>query len=134
MVDQALTRPPRGGIQATWQRIGNKVKFTVQVKNQSGVSLSYADNKAAVHAVVYEDAKVGVTSRYARAVVFQNLATALASGASATFTLETPDLTVVDWNKLHYVVLVDYRPGSSGAYDMLQAAVALPAVSQNPAD
>ena len=59
---------------------------------------------------------------------------ALASGASATFTLETPDLTVVDWNKLHYVALVDYRPVSGSAYDMLQAAVALPTVSDNPAD
>ncbi len=129
MVDQELTRPPQAHVQATWHRTGNKVTFSIQVTNQSGVSLSYAENKAAVHAVVYEDAKVGVTSRYARSAVFQNLSTALASGASATFTLETPDLTVVDWNKLHFVALVDYRPASSGAYDLLQAAVALPAVS-----
>ena len=64
MVDQELARPPQAEVQATWQRNGNKVKFSVQVRNLSGVSLSYAENKAAVHAVVYEDAKVGVTSRY----------------------------------------------------------------------
>ena len=40
----------------------------------------------------------------------------------------------MDWNKLHYVALVDYRPVSGSAYDMLQAAVALPTVSDNPAD
>ena len=62
--------------------------------------------------MVYEDAKVGVTSRYVRSAVFQNITTSLAPGASATFTLETPDLSGVDWNKLHYLALVDYQPVS----------------------
>lgn len=133
-VDQELSRAPQARIQATWKRTGNNVKFLVQVTNQSGVTLSYAQNKAKVFALVYEDVKVGVTSRYFRAVIDQEISTGLTPGSSATFTLNTPDLAGVDWNKLHYVALVDYRPGSSGAYDMLQAAVALPAVSDNPAD
>ena len=134
LVDQELVRAPQATIQATWKRAGDKVQFVVQIKNQSGVSLSFAQNKAAVHAIVYEDKEVGVTSRYVRSAVFQNINTSLAPGASATFTLNTPDLLGVDWNKLHFLALVDYQPVSSPAYDMLQAAVAQPALSDIPAD
>ncbi len=141
LVDQELIRAPQAQIQATWQRTGNKIAFSIQVTNQSGVSLS-TQNTATVHALDYEDSKVGVTSRYVRSVVSQNITTDLAPGASDTFTLETPDLSGVDWNKLHYLALVDYRPGGvdifnpffNSPFDMLQAAVALPAVSDNPVD
>ena len=134
LVDQELARAPQAQIQATWQRIGNKVAFTIQVTNQSGVSVSYAQNRAAVHALVYEDAKVGVTSRYVRSAVFQNITTSLAPGASVSFNLETLDLSGVNWDKLHFLALVDYQPVINAAYDMLQAVVALPAVSDHPAN
>jgi hypothetical protein len=133
-VDQELPRPPQARIQATWQRTGNKVNFSVQVTNQSSDTLSYNQNKATVYALVYENVKVGVTSRYVRAVVDQDISIGLTPGSSATYTLDTPDLSGVDWNKLHFLALVDYQPVSGLAYDMLQAAVALPAVSNNPAD
>lgn len=84
MVDQELSRPPQTEVQATWKRTGNKIEFSIQVKNQSGVALAYGQNQAAVHALVYEDAKVGVTSRYVRSAVVQNITTSLAQGASAT--------------------------------------------------
>jgi hypothetical protein len=134
LVDQELARAPQARILAAWQRTGNKVAFSVQIKNLSGVAWSYAQNKAAVHALVYEDAKVGVTSRCVRSAVSQNISASLAPESSATFTLETPDLSGVDWSKLHYLALVDYQPVGGSAYDMLQAAVALPAVSDNPVD
>ena len=130
LVDQALTRPPRGGIQATWKRIGDQVHFSVQVTNQSGGTLSLLQNAATVHVMVYEETNVGVTSRYVRAAVSKSIINSLPSGASASFTLETADLTGVDWSKLHYLALVDYQPGGVAVlepYDILQAAVALPA-------
>ena len=131
MVDTALARPSQADIQALGRRIGNKIHFDVQLTNLSGVSLS-SSNGATVHGLVYEehtpvDPTVDhVTQRIVRAAVFTGVAPALANGATITFTLETPDLTnVVDWAKLHFIVLADYRPGgSSGAYDMLQAASA----------
>jgi hypothetical protein len=130
LVDQALTRPPRGGIQATWKRSGDQVHFSVQVANQSGGGLSLLQNAATVHVMVYEETNVGVTSRYVRAAVSKSIINSLPSEASATFTLETADLTGVDWSKLHYLALVDYQPGGVAVlepYDILQAAVALPA-------
>jgi hypothetical protein len=54
------------------------------------------------------------------------------SGHLATFILETGDLTGVDWTRLHYLALVDYQPGGVALlepYDVLQAAIALPAAT-----
>jgi len=59
----------------------------------------------------------------------------LSPGAMVTFTLDTPNLSGVDWNRLHTVVFADYRPIGSAAYDMLQATHAVPitfTVQPNP--
>jgi hypothetical protein len=130
MVDTELVRPAQAEIQASWWRTGDKVGFYIQVKNLSTVALSSSSNSAAVHAIVYEeDVPARDTHRFGRAAVSTDISN-LAPNATATYTLETSDLTGVNWDKLHFIVLVDYRPsGSVGAYDMLQAAVALPAGS-----
>jgi hypothetical protein len=123
MVDAALTRPPGAVLRSTWERIGNHVHFSVQVTNQSGVTLG-PSNSAAVHVIVYEENHIQYTGRFVRAAVATGISN-LANNASANFTLDTPDLVGVDWDELNFLVLVDYRPnGVSGAYDMLQAAFA----------
>ncbi len=125
MVDNEMARLAQAEIQAYWWRTGNKAAFYVQVKNLTSVTLS-STNFAKVYAIVYEDAKINVTNRFARSVVSQ-IITNLAPNATATFNLESPELSGVNWAKLHFVVLVDYLPsGSTGAYDMLQAAIAAP--------
>jgi len=129
MVDAALARPTQVEIEAQSQRIGNKLHFDIQLTNLSGVTLS-SSNSATVHAIVYEehtpvDPNVDhITGCIVRAAVSTGISPALAHGATTTFTLETAELSnVVDWDKIHSIVLADYRPGgSSGAYDMLQAA------------
>lgn len=125
MVDYALTRPAQAEIQAYWWRMGNKVQFYARVENLSDVTLS-SSNSATVHAIVYEDAHIKTTDRFARAAVSTSISN-LAPNATATFTLETTDLIDVNWEKLHFVVLVDYRPsGATGNYDTLQATIAQP--------
>jgi len=102
--------------------VGNRVRVSGQMTNLSGVTLSSSGNGATIHVIVYEDAHVGVTDRYVRAAPSTAIVSGLANGATMTFTLETIDLTSVNWNNLHTIVLADYRPaGSSGPYDMLQA-------------
>ena len=134
MVDAELARAPLAEVSAVQQRAGSRLQFDVTVKNLSGVTLSSA-NSATVHVLVYEDARVGVTGRYMRAAPYQAISTPLANNATTTFHLETEDLNNVDWSKLHAVALVDYRPGgSSGPYDTLQAAVAVAAYWQCPAE
>jgi hypothetical protein len=126
MVDAELARPAQAEIEAYSRRIGDKLRFYIELTNLSGVALS-GSNWAAIHAVVYEDAQVSCTDRYVRAAPWEYVSPGLAHGASMTLTLETADLSGVVWDNLHSVVMVDYRPGgSSGPYDMLQAAYAQP--------
>lgn len=125
MVEDELVRLAQAEIEAQCQRIGDTLHFDIQLTNLSGVTLSGSSNSATVHAIVYEDAHVGVTDRIVRAAVSTSIFPALAHGETMTFTLET-ELSGVDWDKIHSVVLADYRPGgSSGAYDLLQAAFAV---------
>jgi hypothetical protein len=123
MVDRALARPPQAAITVSQSRVGNQVQFNVQVQNLSGVTLS-SSNSATVWGIVYEDVRVANTNRYVRAAVSTSISN-LANNATGTFTFQTTDLSGVNWNNLHYIALAEYRPGgSSGAYDMLQAALA----------
>ena len=125
LVETALARPPEGSIRVQRQRVNDTFEFTIQVTNNTGVTLSTA-NHASVYAIVFEDSPDGisrVTDRYVREASYGSI-TSLADGASDTFDLVV-DLTgmTVDWDALHSVVLVDYRPsGSTGPYDMIQAA------------
>ncbi len=130
MVDTELARPPQAEMTASSHRIANRVHFDIELTNLSGMTLS-TSNGAAVHAIVYEehtpvDPTVDhITRRIVRAVVSTNLATPLAHGATTTLTVETGELSnVVDWSKVHTLVLADYRPAGSNAYDMLQATSA----------
>lgn len=122
MVDTSLARPPQANITVQSQRVGDHFHFDVQVTNLSGVTLS-SSNSATVNVIVYEEgATAGVTERYVRAVESIGISS-LANGATGSFSLDTSDISGVDWSKLYTVVLVDYQPGGLGtAYDMLQAA------------
>jgi uncharacterized repeat protein (TIGR01451 family) len=124
IINDSLARPPKAAISAQVQRVGNRYHFDIQVTNLSGVTLS-SSNEATVYAIVYEkvdpDYVNYLTSRYVRAVASTGISS-LADGATASYSLDTADLSGVDWGRLHPVVLVDYRPGGSGYYDMLQAA------------
>jgi hypothetical protein len=123
MVEAELARPPQADIQATYRRSGSKFQVEVRVKNLSGVTLSASANSATVHVLVYEETDVGLTGRFVRAAVSTGISPGLAHGATASFNLETPALSGVNWARLHVIALVDYRPaGMSGPYDMLQAA------------
>ncbi len=127
MVDAELLRPPKAEVSAMYTRSGNHLSVKVTVKNLSGVTLS-TSNHASVVILVYEDIKVGVSSRYVRSAVTKALSTSLANGATASYTLVTPDMTVANWSKLHTIALAEYQPnGTAKAYDMLQAAIANPA-------
>lgn len=123
MVDTSMPRLPQAALQAYAWREGNQVGFYAQVQNLSGVTLSPANN-ATLHGIVYEDIHAGATNRYVRAAVSTAITELLPDG-TATFSMETADLEGVNWDKLHYIVLVDYTPlAPDGAYDMLQAVQA----------
>ena len=120
MVETALTRPTQVDIQAYWWRTGDLVRFYVHVTNTGAATIS----GATAHAIVYEEAHVRLTDRFVREAVAMPMGD-LAPGATVTYTLDTPDLTGLDWQRLRYLALVDQSLlGTSGAYDTLQAAYA----------
>jgi hypothetical protein len=124
MIDAELVHPPQAEVTGSVHRAGNAYQFSVQVKNLTNTPLSSA-NDAHVYAIVYEDAHVGVTSRIVRATVSTSI-TGLAPQETKTYSIATADLSdsVLNWDKLHMVVLADYRSSSSPVgYDMLQAAI-----------
>ncbi len=131
MVDASLARPAQATLAASSERIGDTLQFTVQLTNQSGLTLG-TSNSATVWAIVYEvfDTAPGaterLTKRYVRADVPQAITSDLANGATGSYTLNTPTLSGVVWENLQWIVLADYLPpGSLGAYDMLQAISSL---------
>jgi hypothetical protein len=123
MVNTAWMRPPEAELEAYWWLEGSRAQFYVRMKNLSPVALSMA-NTATLHGIVYEESRVKVTGRFARAAVETGIPD-LAPGETAVFQFGTSDLGQVNYDRLHVVVLADYRPrGPSEAFDMLQAAVA----------
>ena len=136
MVEAERIRPPQAQLTAYYRRIGNRLQFDVRVTNLSNTVLSAWQNSATVHAVVYEEAQIGLTGRYVRQAVDFPISNALAPGATAHFLLMTDEIDAIDWHKIQSVVMVDYRPTIGGPYDMLQAVVPIPppefAVRPNP--
>ena len=123
-VDAELARPPGGELSARASKVGNRFSVSVTLVNRSGTTLS-ASNGATVHVIVYEDIKVGVTSRTVRDAVFTGISSPIADGGQASFEIGTNELTPSNWANVHVLALVDYRPGgTTGAYDMLQATFA----------
>jgi hypothetical protein len=122
MVDAALARPAQAEIIAYEQRIDDRLNIHGELTNHSETELSYYDNGATLHAIIYEDSEEGVTGQFVHAAPTSPIHPALDPGQSMTFTLSA-ELSGVDWGNIHAVALADYRPGGT-SYDTLQAAIA----------
>ena len=125
MVQAELSRAPQADIEAYAQRADDRIVVTAWITNLSASTLG-PETSASVSALVYEDTHVLLTDRFVRAAPYDTVYPALAPGGVRAFRLETDALSGVAWDRLHTVVLVDYRPQGSEAYDMLQAAPAGP--------
>jgi hypothetical protein len=127
LVDAELARPPQAEIEAYTRRIGSRMRIYARLRNTAGTALSGSGNDAALHALVWEDKLVGVTNHIVRAAPWVGISPEVAAEGDFTATLETSDLSGVNWSALHAVVVADYLPGPGPAYDMLQGALAEPA-------
>jgi hypothetical protein len=122
IVNAARQRPADAEIEAISYRIGDSLHFDIDLTNLCGTALD-SGNSATIHALVYEEARVLHTGRFVRAATSIGISTPLFHGVTREYALQIT-LSDVDWDKIHPLVLVDYRPGGSGAFDMLQAAQA----------
>lgn len=126
MVNRSLSRDVTADITATYARTENTVTIKATITNNSAVTLS-VQNKAAVQAIVYEDYRQSKTNHAGRGSAKTDISY-LRPGRSETFMITVTLSGVVDYNNLHYIVLVDYKTAAkdTGVYDQLQAAIAVP--------
>jgi hypothetical protein len=128
MIEADLTRPATGELQAWWQRDGTDVVVWATLRNTGPVVLSQAANLASLSAMVYEPIYDFPFQDPVRGTVTVTLTSPVEPDATAQLQARVPAAAVADWTRAAVVALVDYRPaGRGGAYDVVQAARALPA-------
>jgi hypothetical protein len=131
MIDTELQRPGDARIEAYFRRMDDHVRVYGSLTNLSAATLW----SGSMGAIVYENARIHLTDRFVRTTAQTYLHNLLLPGATVTFTLDTPNLSGVDWNRLHTIVYADNFPDEPAAYDMLQATYAVPitfTVQPNP--
>jgi hypothetical protein len=123
LIEEARARPAGAELQVRAIRQGEAVSTTVTLTNRSQAVLQDASNSARLHLLVLETGDaLGESGRIVRAATHQGITSALAPGHSATYTLRSGSVAAGSWANCRAVVLVDYRPTPTGAYDLLQAA------------
>lgn len=135
MIDDSQARAPQADITADFTRSGNTVIFTASVTNNSTVTLSTTNN-AAVHGIVYEDYHQS-KSNFAGRGSARTIISSLAPGETKSYTITVNLSGVVNYDKLNYIVVVDYRITTklsvdSGVYDQLNAIRIIPPFSVSP--
>jgi len=127
MIDRSQVRTPSATINATYARTDNTVTIKATVTNLSTLTLS-VQNKAAVQAIVYEDYRASKTAHAGRGSAKTDISY-LRPGRTETFMITVSLTNVVNYDNLHYLVVVDYKTTgthTNGVYDQLQAAIAVP--------
>ena len=125
MVEAELMRLPAVHVEAYSRRMGQVMRVYVRVENRGGTTLRPED-AAAVWVLLWEDARRGLTDTWVQATEVRPLSSPLEPGAAVTMTVDASPVTTVDWGLVRSLALVEHRP-EGGRYDMLQAAVSLPA-------
>jgi hypothetical protein len=127
MLDAELARPPAASLRAWSRRTGDGLRLHARATNRSTAALA-PEHAAAFWVLLWEDAHIGLTETWVRAAVSQPLGVALEPGATTAATIDVASLPGVVWEHLRALTLLEHRPGgSTGPYDMLQAAIAAPA-------
>jgi hypothetical protein len=125
MIEDELARSPRAEITAYWRRVGNRMRTYVAVYNTGSTALE-VDEQTSVWVIVYEKAPIGVSNTWVRSLVEWPLEDDLDPGEVVTAVINVSGSSVVDWNRVAGLALLEDRPGNRGSYDMLQAAETFP--------
>jgi hypothetical protein len=128
MIEADLARPATGELEAWWRRDGSDVVVWATLRNAGSVALSEGSNGAALTAMVFEPIYEFPFQDPVRGTVTVSLTASVDPGETAQLQARVVSPTVADWSRAAVVALVDYRPaGTPGAYDVVQAARAVPA-------
>jgi hypothetical protein len=125
-IDAALARPPGAALAAFYERQGDVFTVQVQLTNRLQEPIGWS-NSAAIHLLLVEDSNVIHLDRFVRAATVFDIEETIEPGATAYLDLElaVDPRARANYAKSRLLVLADYRPASSGPFDMLQAALAV---------
>jgi hypothetical protein len=126
MIDDELARAPRAAVTAYWRRAGNSMRAYVDVRNLGPTDLEVRRD-AGIWLIAYENADIGNTGTWVQSTSVWYLPYDLEPGEQLTTVIDTPSVFGVDWARVAGLVMVDDQLPGSDAYDMVQAAEALPA-------
>jgi hypothetical protein len=132
LVETELARPPQARLTVSTERVSDTLQFDIQLTNLLADTTLSTANDLKVYALVYEETQVGLTGRYVRAETAVERNIELLPGDTAPFSLQT-SLPGVNWDAIRAVVLAEYRPAGSNAYDTLQAVRAFGPEPEEPA-
>jgi hypothetical protein len=130
MVDRALSRTPQAKIDAYFQVANRNVEVQATVKNLSQGAFSGANN-ATIHAMIVEKRKIIHAGRYVHMHADQLITEELAPGESRDFTFTFRNINL-NWSRSYVLVLVDFQPPGSRAFEVAQAAVAIEGQAPTP--
>ncbi|HSO24087.1 MAG TPA: hypothetical protein VLT81_14345 [Chondromyces sp.] len=125
MIDDELARGPRAAVTAYWRRVGDSMRAYVDVRNLGPTDLEVRRD-AGIWLIAYENADTGNTGTWVQSTSVWYLPYDVEPGEGITGIIDTPPVGGLNWVRMSGLVLVEDRP-AGGAYDMLQAAEALPA-------
>jgi hypothetical protein len=126
MLDAELARPPAASIRAWRQQVGNGLRLHLRATNLGDLPLS-PENEAAFWVLVWEDRRVGLTETWVRATFRAPLTSELSLGGTAVATVDVPAIAGISPSQLRVLALLEHRLAAADRFDMLQAAVAMPA-------
>jgi hypothetical protein len=126
MINEELMRPARAAVSAFWRRDGSTMRAYVEVLNLGDTDLEI-DREASVWLIAYEKAHIGHSMTWVRSTTQRSLPFDLEPGESAAVAIDSRPMSGVDWDSMAGLVLIEDRPNGIGAYEMVQAAEALPA-------
>jgi hypothetical protein len=122
MVDASLLRDAAARLEVATERIGNVVRFDIDLTNLSGTTLAAATNGATVTAMIYKDTAKASSKRVVKAAATAPVLE-LANGATGEYMIAVAAADV-DWDDARWVVIADYQPaGANQPYDTLQAVM-----------
>lgn len=124
MVDAALKNPPGADVSAYYTRRKDTFYIHVDVTNNLRTALGY-DNDARIDVILYEDTQVIHVDHFVRQIYRQPIDEDIPRGGTASYeiAMSVDPASRTNYSKAHILVILDYKPEGSRAYNSVQAAM-----------
>jgi hypothetical protein len=126
LVDAALKNPAGADLAAFYARRKDTFFIHVDVTNRLRTPLGY-DNEARIDVLLYEDTQVIHVDHFVRQIVRQTIDEDIPRNGTASFDIQmnVDPATRTNYSKAHVLVILDYKPDGSRAFNSVQAVMGI---------